>query len=190
MSCEKWEERIAEQIGGEFSKEVEAHLRACPDCVRLAEELENDRLSLAAAPRDAADADFAAMRRQIRSAILRERRLRRYVPALVAAAAALVAIALIHPGPRPVVKLPSPVIPSARMQTNTPAVSARPVPVTRRLHIRRAVTRPIDMALLRRVTGQQPAPDTGSESPVEMQIATANPDVTIILVQAKEGSYE
>jgi hypothetical protein len=40
------------------------------------------------------------------------------------------------------------------------------------------------------VTGRQTVPDTGSESPVEMQIATGNPDVTIILLQAKEGSYE
>jgi anti-sigma factor RsiW len=189
MSCEQWQERIAEQIGGEFPAQVKAHLGACSNCALLAEELENDRLALAAEPPDAAHADFTAMRRQIRSAILRERRLRRYVPAMAAAAAAILTIALIHPGKQPAPQPPQP-IQHARMQADTPAIPAAPVHVSPRRRIRKVVTPPIDLALLRKVTGQQPAPDTGSESPVEMQIATANPNVTIILLQAKEGSYE
>lgn len=187
MSCEKWEERIAEQIGGEFSKEVEAHLGACADCTRLAQELENDRLALAAAPPDATNADFAAMRRQIRSAILRERVLRRYAPALAAAAAAILAMALIHPRPQPAPAPPAQLIEHAPVPAASPVISAAPAPLRR---IQRPATPPIDLALVRKVTGRQAAPDTGSESPVEMQIATANPDVTIILLQAKEGSYE
>jgi len=183
MSCVHWQERIAEQIGCGFSKDVEAHLRECPDCALLAEEFESDRLALAAVPPDVADADFVSMRREIRSAILRQQRLRRYVPAL--AAAVIVAIALIHPP-----QSPAPVIHKAQVQTAAPAIPARPMPVPVRRHIRRTVTRPIDLALMRQVTGQQSPPDTGSESRVEMQIATGNPDVTIILLQAKEGSYE
>jgi anti-sigma factor RsiW len=189
MSCENWQERIAEQIDGEFSSQVKTHLDACPDCAGLVEELDNDRLALATAPPDAAHADYTAMRRQIRSAILHERRLRRYAPAMAAAAAAILAIALIHPRTQPALRPPQP-IQHARTQAATAAMPAAPVHVPPRRHIRQVVTPPIDLALLRKVTGQQTVPDTGSESPVEMQIATGNPNVTIILLQAKEGSYE
>jgi hypothetical protein len=193
MSCADWAERIAEQTGGEFSAAMEEHLRACRVCAALAEGLESDRLMLAAAPPDAGDVDYVAMRRQLRAAIVRERRVRRYVPALLGAAAAVVGAWVLVRPPAPVpTKAPTPAV-SRAWVGELPAMASAPVRSKRVAKSRRVprTTIPlVDLALLRRVTGVDEPAESGSESPVEMRIATSNPDVTIILLQAKEGSYE
>jgi hypothetical protein len=133
------------------------------------------------------------MRLGIRAAIVRERRVRRYGVALAIAAAVVLGLVLLHPGVRPVTRSGAEVAGPV-----APVVVAREIPaahmVVRHLAKRRRARREeiptVDLALLRKVTGFEAPPEGGSESPVEMRIATANPNVTIILLQAKEGSYE
>ena len=193
MSCEQWEERIADETGGGFSDAVEGHLRACPACAALAEELESERLELAA-PLDAAGVDYAAMRLGIRAAIVRERRVRRYGVGLAAAAALIIGLVLAHPGTR----LDTRPAPPVEATAAAPVVAVRGIPaarvashhVAKRRRARRAEIPTIDLALLREITGEDMPSDMGSESAVEMRIETGNPNVTIILLQAKEGSYE
>ncbi len=191
MNCGEWKERIAEQTGDGFSTEVQEHLRLCSSCATLAEDLENDRLALAATPPDAGDAAYAAMRGNIRSMIVRERRTRGSALALLtAAAAAIVVIAWMRPGVGPVAPVTPHVLSAAIPRVVSQPEAAAPRRPKRRHPRVEAVISPADLALLRKVTGQEEPQEAGSDSAVEMRLATANPDVTIILLQAKERSHE
>jgi hypothetical protein len=188
MSCPNWEERIAEESGGGFSADVREHLNSCAECALLAEALERDRLAIASAPFEAADADYAAMRHSIRAAIVRRRRARRYVPALLAAAALAGAFVVTHrsqPPARPVVADRQPVV-----ESTPPAAAQAAAPVQKPSRKRRPPQAASHLALLERAIADQTPPDAGSQSPIEMRIETANPNVTIILLQEKDGSYE
>jgi len=96
LSCGAWEERIALYAGGDLESAeaaaVEAHLRVCAGCAELARELAADRDRLAEPPAEARHVDFAAMRREIRRGIQRERQ-RRAVEVALAAAAVLTMMA-------------------------------------------------------------------------------------------------
>jgi hypothetical protein len=96
MNCGQFEERIAQYMDGDLYRdevpEVEAHLRSCPGCAEFAERLEGDRISLRTPAPECFEVDFAALRRQIRRGIVRERRQRRLVPVLLIAASILLAV--------------------------------------------------------------------------------------------------
>lgn len=95
MSCPSFEEKIARYAGGDLEpaeiRTVEGHLRQCAACAELARLLEQDRAWLGSRPPEAADMDYAAMRSQIRRAIVHRRGARRWAWALAAAAAVLLA---------------------------------------------------------------------------------------------------
>jgi hypothetical protein len=202
MSCAGWEERIAAEFDGTLSPEVVEHVGACPACATLLDGLERDRAALGTAPADALAADYASLRQGLRAAIeqraiFRQRLARRYVPALLAAAAVVV-LALVLPRPQAhrQVAMTTPgsaPTPPATLTPAATAVSPHTPPQSHKEAKRRAKpanTPSIDLALWERVTGQSRPPDDGSESNVEMQIETANPNVRIILLRAKEGSDE
>ncbi len=185
MSCQEWQERIAEQTGGEFAPDVAEHLGSCAACVALAEELESDRLALAAAP---PEADYAAIRRQIRASIVRERRVRRYVPAVIAAAAVLAAAIVMRPHANPPAQPAPPAVAANIAAPPVPIEPVRPKPAVKRRH--RSVALPADLVAVRWLASLNDPPKPGSDSPVEARIATSNPNVSIILLQAKESSNE
>ena len=210
MNCGDWEERIAAEFDrelspGGFSTEILRHLGACEACAALASGLERDRAALACAPTDVSEPDYAALRSELRAAlvrksiqrdILRRKLARRYVPALLAAAAA-VTFALVVPRPQPHRQGAGATRVTAAAQMAAAQVPVRgapapPTPVQRpaRRQTRQNITPSVDLALWQKVTGRGWPPDDSSESRVEMQIETANPNVTIILLRAKEGSDE
>jgi anti-sigma factor RsiW len=169
MTCAGFEDRIARYVGGDLAPEeaalVEQHLRSCAECAELARGLEEDRVWLASRPPETADVDFAAMRREIRREIARPRWGWKW---LAAAAAILLAVALTTtlrrtPVPR---KVMAPVV--------AHAVAEAP---------RRPLT-PAKHAIRKRRT---PAPQAEPDSPVEIRIATRDPNVTIILVHEYKG---
>jgi hypothetical protein len=105
MNCLPFEERIAEYLDGALDRAevrvVEEHLRVCPACAQFADRLEYDRILLRTPPPETAEVDFAAMRSQLRRAIVQQRRPTRLAPALLIAASILMAvgIAAIRLGP-------------------------------------------------------------------------------------------
>lgn len=183
MNCQDWQERIAEQTGGEFTPDVAAHVRSCSDCAALAEDLESDRQALVAAP---PDGDYAAMRRSIRASIVRQRLVRRYVPAVLAAAAVIFASVVTRSPAHPPASTRPPAIAANVAAPLMPVGPVRPKPAVKH---RRSVALPADLVAVRWLASLHDPPKPGSESPVEARIATSNPNVSIILLQAKE-SYE
>jgi len=181
MSCQEWQERIAEQTGGEFAPDVAVHLRSCSDCSALAEDLESDRLALLAAP---PDADYAAMRRSIRASIVRRRLVRRYVPAVLAAAA-LVAAAIVT---RPLVTQPA-VSPAPSIPAAIASAPAASVAKSRPHRARKPVVYPRDLVAVKWLASLDTSKKPESDSADKIQIATSNPNVRIILLQEKD-SYE
>lgn len=167
MSCAGFEERIAGYVGGEVAAEeavaVEQHLRSCADCAELARQLREDRAWLASRPPEVSDVDFAAMRREIRKEVGRPRRDWKW---LAVAAAILLAIGVSTMHREAQVKQ------VARAEDRTAIVeqpSARPVPVPGPKH-------------------RQPAPVHDSQ--VRIELATADPDITIILLPEIRGDSQ
>jgi hypothetical protein len=172
MSCAAWEDKIAQYSGGDLATEdlaaMEAHLRACVGCAELARGLECDRVWLQARPADLAGVDFDGMRRRLRGEIVRRRRIRRWVPAAAAMAAALLLAVAFSPqhGKPPAVVAP---LQTAQVRPQVPPI--RPVA---------ALPEP-----------SRGAPTASAAPPVEMRITTADPDVIIILVPpTTENPYE
>ena len=98
MNCLPFEEKIAQYVDGGLdpndTRDIEDHLRTCPACAEFAEALQSDRTWLRTVPPETADVDFAALRRQIRSAIVHERRAKSLMPVLLLAASVLLAVAV------------------------------------------------------------------------------------------------
>jgi len=168
MKCAEFEERIAFYAGGDLAADqrpaVEEHLRVCSGCAALARELEEDRAWLASRPPETAEADFAAVRREIRRKIERPRWIWKWIAA--AAAVLLVCAVVVNVRRAPVKERP---LPPVAAQKEVAAVIAAPRP--KEAVVRSRVRRPV-----RKVALGEPAPQ------VEIRIATRNPNVTIILL--------
>ena len=204
MSCRAFEETIARYVGGDLAPEearpVERHLRGCAVCAELARELEEDRGRLSTRPPEAGDVDYAAMRRRIRQQIaIRQPRSRRLLPALLTAATILLAaaVATIRRAPQRIAP-PTQIaqLPAAPVERTLAPAQARPLRRSRPARTARAAQPPPELTLeaaMRMFQELEPAPlapPTGSDSPVEMRIATRNPNVTIILLQETKGDSQ
>jgi anti-sigma factor RsiW len=183
MMCAGFEERIAGYVGGDLAPkeaaEVEQHLRTCADCAELARGLEEDRAWLASRPPETAEVDFAAMRREVRREIARPRWGWKW---LTAAAAILLAAGLVTTlrktlhSHRAVARQSASTV-AARKDTVLAIPGLEP-PVRRSVRTRprpKAAIAPPQLAL------EEPA------SPVEIRLATRDPNVTIILVHETKG---
>jgi anti-sigma factor RsiW len=167
MNCADWHAQIALYSGDDLSSAealaVEAHLAECAACAQLAEDLRADRELLTGG---FAEPDYSAMRRNVRAAIIR-RRVVRWSGLGALAAAALVALLWRHPAP-PVHEVVSAVSSAPTMVAEAPAPIAEP-PAP---HAASAVRhRPRSHA---------------AEPSVAMLIATRDPQVRILLLQAKQ----
>jgi anti-sigma factor RsiW len=165
MSCVEWQDRIAQYAGNDLPEaeaiEVRRHLADCPDCAELASLMADDRSRLHSRPPELAAMDFDAMRRDLRSRVVRERRVKRWIP-VGAIAAALVA-ALLIPG-RTDHQIVQPVQ-RAEASAPPPVMQSPPAPP-----LRSSIVHP-------------PAPLAPD---VAMRLTTADPDVTIILLPVTE----
>jgi predicted anti-sigma-YlaC factor YlaD len=176
MTCPEFEERIARYVGGDLEASdesvVEQHLRVCSDCAELARELEEDRPRLASRPPEIAEVDFAAMRREIRREITRRRWEWKWI---AAAAAILLAVGVATvPKRAPVERrvyhsLGSREVSTPRRETLLSHDRKGVVPFRSSKHQKHH-----SLA----VVAHHPDP----ESPVEIRLATHDPNVTIILL--------
>jgi anti-sigma factor RsiW len=201
MSCPEFEEPIARYVGGDLSAEealaVELHLRNCVDCAELAREMEDDRAWVSQRPPELVEVDFAAMRREIRREIGRTPRWRRWLPALLAAAAILlvfVAVSNRRKTPALPVALVPAVAPVEAVKSVTKA--ARPEPglkaaAAATVEPETGITLEAAIRMFQELEHPaEEAPPEGSDSPVEMRIATRDPNVTIILLQESKGDSQ
>jgi hypothetical protein len=98
MNCLPFEERIALYVDGALDRHevrlVEEHLRSCSACAEFADGLEYDRIGLRTPPPESSEVDYGALRVEIRRAIVRERRTKRLIPALLIAASILIAVGI------------------------------------------------------------------------------------------------
>ncbi|HUI55319.1 MAG TPA: anti-sigma factor [Bryobacteraceae bacterium] len=201
MSCPEFEERIALYAGGDLALEdvrrIEDHLRSCPACAELARLLEHDRASLATQPPEAASVDYAAMRLQIRRRITQRSRARKLLPALLAAASVLLMlrVAMLRRQPKPVA--PPPQI--AKVEQPVQQAQVPPVLPARAKPRRIAKQRPqltqqpgltLEAAMRMLEDLESPPPPAGSDSPVEIRIATRDPNVTIVLLPETKGDFQ
>lgn len=216
MNCPAFEERIARYAGGDLTAAaclpVEQHLRVCAGCAELARGLEEDREWLSRRPIEAAQVDFVAMRREIRRRVASPRTSRPWLPALAAAAAILLAILPVTRWKTPaappaearhVAAAPLPYghgsdssVPSdARVPQRRVAAAAQLahfVPPVRHVEPPAAtaetgLTLEAAMRMFQELEPEPPEPPAVSDAPVEMRIATHDPQVTIILVQETNG---
>ena len=204
MSCAAWERDIALYVDDSLPpagmRAVADHLSECAGCRELARGLEQDREWLSSRPPETADTDFDAMRRAIRRELVRERRIRRLAPALLMAAAAAIVLAVVTALPRRAPHRPAPVEQTVRVEA-APSVAARaPEPVRTPARVAAAHREPaaqpetgitLEEAMRMFAELEEPPSDAltgmGSDSPVEMRIATRDPNVTIVLVQETKG---
>jgi hypothetical protein len=233
MSCPSFEEEIAHYVGGDLAQDealaVEQHLRNCAGCAELAGGLQDDREWLASRPPEAVAMDFAALRRQIRQEIRRPRPTRRWLPALVAAAAIL-AVWLVATNrrtpsaprlapadtkyagaaPLPDGRGSTPDAPPKRDRKKRELAGGAACPTTADTGLvfggaggascaprafkasgpippQTDLTLEAAMRMFQQLNPEAPPPPAASDSPVEMQIATRDPNVTIILVQEANG---
>jgi len=174
MMCAGNEERIARYLGGDLAPEeavlIERHLQDCGACGELARGMEQDREWLASRPPELAEVDFAAMRREIRREIARPRWGWKWVAAAAGMALLALGVALYRP---PVPRKSEP----SMAQTNPPP--APPANVVATVTPKRP----------RRVKRIEPLP-RGTESPVQIRIATRDPNVTIILLHESKGALQ
>jgi anti-sigma factor RsiW len=171
MSCAVFEERIAQYVGGEPDAELEQHLRACSDCAALARELAEDRDWLASHPPEMADVDYAAIRSEIRREIARPQRAWKWVAAAAAVLLAIGVASTFHRSPAPENHV-------ARAVEQTPAPAPAP-------------DRSLAVTAQKRAPKRSPAPLPVTHDPaVRIELATNNPDVTIILLPELKGDTQ
>jgi anti-sigma factor RsiW len=169
MTCELAHEKMA----AADMAAVQDHLRTCAACAEAAREFESDRLRLASVPPEVATVDFAAMRRDIRRAIVRKRRRRTLWPVLAAAAAIAMAAGIEwqwHDAKRPVPAPPVMVhasIPAAPLSVPAPT--------------RRTAVHPARVSL-RAAAAPTPEPD-----PDVMRVPTKDPSVIILWLPESKG---
>jgi hypothetical protein len=178
MNCPEWEERVA---GGDPG--AAEHLRDCPSCSALADGLARDARLLQTLPPEAFAVDYAAVRAAARKGALRRSRRPKVLAVLAVAAALLLTVKLpLHhqpPDPAPKVAAPPPAVEVARA---APAVSSTVPKVQRRRRNPRAdLDRKFADFLRTQYELQHPAPSRARE------IATGNPNVTILLLQESKG---
>ena len=178
MNCREWEERVA---GG--APEAAEHLRDCPSCAALADGLARDARLLQTLPAEAFTVDYAAIRAKARvGAVQRSRRTK--VLAVLAVAAALllmVKVPLHHEPAAPVAKVAARP-PAVEVVRPAPAVSAAVPKVRRRRRDPQGdLDRRFAAFLQTQYELQHPAPMRASE------IATGNPNITILLLQESRG---
>jgi anti-sigma factor RsiW len=215
MNCADFEERIALNAGGELGVEeaarVEQHLRTCAECAELARGLVEDRAWLASRPPEAAEVDFAAMRREIRREITRPRRNWKW---LAAAAAILLAVGLAASLRKTPARTVAVALPNRSLTVTAENAAPRKSPILSRdrkgavLHRLPHVPSHVGVTgTLMESSTQSPepeltlesairtfqaldpesAPPPASSSPVEIRIATRDPNVTIILLHESKG---
>jgi len=200
MSCLDLQEKIALYAGGDLPLDdvrcVEEHLRSCEACAELARSLERDCAWLTSQPPEAACVDYAAMRHQIRRAIVRRSRARKLLPALLAAASVLLAIgvATLRRKPEMVLPLPTPEVAKVEQPARPIPVPVAPAPPSRRKPVAKRLAQPAEQpaltleAAIRKLEElESPQPPEGSDSPVEIRIATRDPNVTIIVLHETKG---
>jgi len=191
MSCPLFEEPIARYIGGDLpdseAPAIERHIHRCPACAAWADALIADRQWLSQRPPEAADVDYAGMRRHIREAIERPRRIWwRWLPVAAAAAAAILIFAPHRPAPRKTLTV------VAKVAAPVPApapITAPPVAPRKQVTPKPQPPLTLEAAIaMFQALNSDPAPlAEASGSPVEMRITTGDPNVTIILVQSTNG---
>jgi anti-sigma factor RsiW len=195
MSC-PFEEKVALYVGDDLAaaemRAVEEHIAGCAECAELAGDLVQDREWLGTRPPESEQADYAAMRARIRREVAKGRVTWVRWLGLAAAAAVVVilAVGLKSTRTRPPAHIPVPA--SARIEIKQ-APGTAVVASKHKLKLVPTATPEISLeAMMRMIEELDAAPPpewsfTGSDSPVEMRIATRDPNVTIVLVQESEG---
>jgi len=207
MRCAGFEERVSRYVGGDLSAEEAAllaqHLRTCVDCADLARGLEEDRTWLASRPPETVEIDFAAMRREMRQEIARPRRGWKWLA--VAASILLAAVGLgisvkMTPAQKAAAKPRSPIQSreaasgsGSEGSTLKRSPARRVAPPNRSLARQGASTVTAQNAgmpqspIRSKAAADLQPPEVNSDSQVAIQIATTDPNVTIILVHESKG---
>jgi hypothetical protein len=178
MNCQEWEERVASG-----DPEAAEHLRDCPSCAALADGLARDARLLQTLPPEAFAVDYAAIRAAARKGAVQRSRRPKILAVLAVAAAVLLTVKLpLHrqpPAPVAKVSMPPPAVEVAR---TAPAVSSTVTKVQpRRRNPRADLDRRFADFLRTQYELRHPAPLRARE------IATGNPNVTILLLQESKG---
>jgi hypothetical protein len=196
MNCAAWEERILLQLEGDADTQAAEHMLICPACAAFAAGLADDARILRLVPPEAAAVDYAAIRTAARREAVRRTRRRRVLAALAVAAAVLLAsrIAIHRDAPQSAHRSPTPppAAELARVAPPAPPSTIRPVPTARTARPHRPKAQPdLDRQFAEYLHAlddrQHPPAPPANESPVVMRIATSNPNVTILLLQASKG---
>jgi hypothetical protein len=178
MNCPEWEERVA---GGD--PQAAEHLLDCPFCAALADGLARDARLLQTLPPEAFAVDYAVIRAAARKRAVQRSRRPKVLAVLAVAAAVLLAVKLpFHrEPPAPVAKVSAPP-PTVEVVRAAPAVSSTvPKVQARRRNPRDDLDRRFADFLRTQYELQHPAPLRARE------IATGNPNVTILLLQESKG---
>ncbi len=178
MSCPEWEARVA---GGD--PEAAEHLLNCPSCAALADGLARDARLLQTLQPEVFTVDYAAIRAVARKRALQRSRRPKVVAVLAVAAAVLLIVKLpLHrqpPAPVAKVSVQPPAVEVARV---APTVSSTvPEIQPRRRNLQAELDRKFADFLRTQYDLQHPAP------PRSTQIATGNPNVTILLLPESKG---
>ncbi|HEX3748788.1 MAG TPA: zf-HC2 domain-containing protein [Bryobacteraceae bacterium] len=175
MTCAPFEERIGRYVGGDSGGDeaaaVEQHLRGCAHCAEFARALQEDREWLASRPPETAGVDFAAMRYEIRRQVARPRWGWRWI---AAAAMILLAVGAALTVRRPVRLL------EARKEAA--AGGMEPAAVWQEAVVSRKVPKSAPARRSKQAADLRAAPHAPAEPPVEIRVATRDPNVTIILL--------
>jgi hypothetical protein len=187
LACQEWKERVALYVGEDLDSpqaaEVEAHLRQCPGCAELARALEEDRARLSSAPAETFQVDYAAIRREIRTGIARDRH--RATMLRLLAAAALVACAAaagwlarldgtVPPPPKVVARTPIP--PAPLVSTVKPRRQAKSNRPSR-----------AEFAAVAAALEALTKPESLPQTPAVLRVPTRDPDVVILWVPETKG---
>jgi len=172
-------EDLALYAGDDYARpeEIASHLLVCPCCAEFVEELRSDRELLRAF--DVSDASLEFIRDRVLTGIAPPRR--RHLRTAVGLAAAGVAAAVVLW----TLSVPAPRLERARAPTPPTIATVLPTPATPRP--KRAVKRKYDDLLARMDALMAPEP----LPPVEgIVIPTADPNLTILLVEERTGDEE
>jgi len=184
MNCPEWEDRVA---AGD--PEAAEHVRDCISCAALADGLARDARRLRTLPPEAFAVDYAAIRTAARKGAVQRSRRPKVLAVLAVAAALLLTVKLpLHRRPPatvakvlvpPSVVVPPPAVEVAR---ETPVASSTVRKIQpRRRNPQADLDRRFADFLRTRYELQHPAPPRAAE------IATENPNVTILLIQESKG---